>query len=138
MAYRHFPPTGELDSGGVFIAFIDCLAVSLHHALALAQSAVENSGGARLPACRAGGGLRADLYRPSPLAGQARQIAIFPAGATAAQASDHGRDDTNHAAAAADRTAAAQLGVHATALAETADNLVHKAEHSLATGPRFN
>jgi len=80
---------------------------NLRQALALARQAVENSGCARLHARRAGDGLLANLSRPDPFAGQAGQIAIFPAGAAAAQACDHGRDDGNPAAGAAHRTAAA-------------------------------
>lgn len=80
---------------------------NLHQALALARQAVENSGCARLRARRAGDGMLADLPRPDPFAGQAGQIAIFPAGAAAARAGDHGRADGNPAAGTADRTAAA-------------------------------
>ena len=80
---------------------------NLRQALALARLAVENSSRARLHARRAGDGLLADLSRPDPFAGQAGQIAIFPAGAAAARAGDHGRADGNPAAGTADRTAAA-------------------------------
>ena len=64
---------------------------NLRQAMALARLAVENSSRARLHARWPGDGLLADLSRPAPFAGQAGQIAIFPAGAAAAPAGDHGR-----------------------------------------------
>ena len=63
---------------------MEFLGPRLHQALVLAQLAVENSVCACLSARRARGGLCAHLSRPRPCAGQARQLAIFPAGAAAA------------------------------------------------------
>lgn len=101
--------------------------LSLHETLSPARKAVEDPLFASLPAVGAGGSLLADLPYPRASAGQTCQIAVFPAGAATSQAGDHGRADVDPAGGAADRTAAAMLGISAAALTVTAGHGLYKA-----------
>ena len=106
------------------------LRLNLCDSLSLAGKTVEDTAFAGLPALGARGRRLADLPHPRAAAGQTSQIAVFSAGAATAQAGDHGRPGVDLAGGAADRTAAAMLGICAATVAVTADHYPHKARGS--------